>query len=102
MVKKGFILVIVFVVLIVISFLALAAINLMRQQTHLTEHSIKRSKGLLAAQAGLAHAMEELKKGNDPSGNNVLNINGLSVDINYANDNSGPGGTDPVIITVNN
>ncbi|MCF7874843.1 MAG: hypothetical protein K9L99_03130, partial [Candidatus Omnitrophica bacterium] len=102
MIKKGFVLVTVFVILIVISFVAFAAISLMRQQAHLTEHSIRRTKGLLAAQAGLAHALEELKEGNDPSGSGVLNVNGLSVDIDYVNDNSGPGGTDPVRITVNN
>ncbi|MCF7875039.1 MAG: hypothetical protein K9L72_01650 [Candidatus Omnitrophica bacterium] len=102
MIKKGFVLVTVFVILIVISLLALAAISLMRQQAHLTEHAIRRNKGLLAAQAGLVYALEELKEGNDPSGSDVLNVNGLNIDIFWVNDNSGPGGTDPLRITVNN
>ncbi|MCF7874013.1 MAG: hypothetical protein K9L84_04630 [Candidatus Omnitrophica bacterium] len=98
--KKGFVLIVIFGVLIVISLLAVAAINLMRQQSRVTEHRIKRKKGILAAQAGMIHAIEELRKNNDPSGNNALTINGLNVDIDYTDDNSGPKGTDPVTITI--
>ncbi|MCF7869768.1 MAG: hypothetical protein K9M01_01435 [Candidatus Omnitrophica bacterium] len=98
--KKGIVLVIVFGILIVISLLAVTAINLMRQQSKITEHKISRRRKLLAAQAGMVHALEELRKGNDPTGSNVLNINGLDVDILYTPDGSGLNGTNPVEITV--
>lgn len=77
--KKGVVLIIVFAVLIVISLLAIAAINLMRQQLNITEHKIRRKRQLLAVQAGMVHAYEGLRRGLVPYNalpviNDVINI----------------------------
>ncbi|MFO8052702.1 MAG: hypothetical protein R6U54_01910 [Candidatus Omnitrophota bacterium] len=70
--KKGVVLIIVFAVLIVISLLAITAINLMRQQSKITEHKISRRRKLLAAQAGMVHAYEGLRRGVAAPYNNPL------------------------------
>ncbi|MCF7872810.1 MAG: hypothetical protein K9L80_01205 [Candidatus Omnitrophica bacterium] len=77
--KKGVVLIIVFGVLIVISLLAITAINLMRQQSKITEHKISRRRKLLAAQAGMVHAYEGLRRGiapydNPPPINDSINV----------------------------
>ena len=106
--KKGVVLVVVIGVMIVIFTLALAALFLMTQESRVAEHKIRRTRAFFAAQAGMIFAFDALRNGADPSG--TINIGagiagypagGLPVVITYTNDNSGPGGTDPVNISVN-
>ncbi len=66
--KKSLALVIVFIILIVVFLLIFAILNLMLQETHITESKIKRTRSLLAAQAGIVHAYERLGRG-DPIAN---------------------------------
>ena len=106
--KKGVVLVVVIGVMLVIFTLALAALFLMTQESRIAEHKVKRTRAFFAAQAGMVHALEYLRKGNDPSGTIYIGSGitgypsaGLPVSITYTNDNSGPGGIDPVSITVN-
>lgn len=105
--RKGVILVVVIGIMLVILTLALAALHLMAQESRITEHNIKRTRAFYAAQAGMIYALEELRKGTDPSG--AINIGagisgyppaGLPVTITYFDDDTGPGGTDPVDISV--
>ncbi|MCF7886990.1 MAG: hypothetical protein K9L71_01065 [Candidatus Omnitrophica bacterium] len=82
--KKGVVLIIVFGILIVVFLLAIAAINLIRQQSKVTEHKISRRYKLLTVQAGMIHAMEELRKGNIAAPYNAsmpTSINGYTPEI---------------------
>lgn len=115
--RKGVILVIVLGVALIIIGLALAGIFIMTQQARISEHKIKRMRAFFAAQAGMIHALEELRLGRDPN-NTTLTVGndssatggtikgyplgGLDADISYdSTDTSGPRGTSPVDITVN-
>jgi len=106
--RKGVVLVVVIGVTLVIFTLALAALLLMTQESRIAEHKIKRNRAFFAAQAGMVDALEDLRKGVSPAG--TINIGsgitgypstGLPVVITYtAGAGTGPGGTDPVTITV--
>jgi Tfp pilus assembly protein PilX len=61
--KKGLALIIVFLILIVVFLLISAILNLMNQEANITESKIKRTRRLLAAQAGIVHAYERLGRG---------------------------------------
>jgi len=107
--KKGVVLVVVIGIVMVICTLAVAAIFLMTQESRLAEHKIRRSRVFFAAQSGMVRALERLRKGVvNPSETIHIGVGvpgyptaGIPVIINYVNDNSGPGGTNPVNITVN-
>ena len=96
-----------FGVTLIIPTLALVALSLMTQESRLAEHKIKRMRAFFAAQAGMVHGIEELRKGNVPSsitigaGETGYPSAGYTVDISYVNDNSGPNQTDPLTISVN-
>ncbi len=70
--KKAVALIITFGVVVVISFLAIGVTSLMRSQALIAEHHIKRRYRFLAAQAGLVHAYEMLRKGEYDTGNHAL------------------------------
>ena len=96
-------------IMMIIFTLALAALYLRTNQARIAEHKIKRMRGVFAAGAGVVHALEEVRKGNDPSGTSAIAIGsgltgypsaGIGVDITYdSSDTSGPGGTSPVVAT---
>lgn len=113
--RKGVILVIVLGIALIIIGLALAGIFIMTQQARISEHKIKRMRAFFAAQAGMVHALEELRLGRNPNDTSITigtdssatsglipgyPLLGLSADIEYLDDNTGPRGTDPVNITV--
>ncbi|NQT28297.1 MAG: hypothetical protein HQ570_01725 [Candidatus Omnitrophica bacterium] len=107
--KKGVVLVVVIGVALVVFTLVLAAFSLMTQESRIAEHKIKRTRAFFAAQAGMVHAFELLRNGSNPSGTIYIGSGvtgypsaGLPVIITYtAGAGTGPGGTDPVNITVN-
>ncbi len=104
--RKGVVLVVVIGVILVIFTLALAALILMTQESRIAEHKIKRNRAFFAAQAGMVEALEDLRKGVNPTGTISIGggisgypASGFSVAITYTDNNSGPGGTDPVVVT---
>ncbi len=109
--KKGVVLVVVIGVMLVIFTLALAALFLMTQESRIAEHKVRRTRAFFAAQAGMVHALESLRNGADPSGTLFIGggisgypAAGVPVDIVWPappGAGNGPGGTDPVNITVN-
>jgi len=58
--KKAVLIVAVIGVALVVSLLAFAALTLMNQQSHLSEHKIRRMKGFYAANAGIVDASEAI------------------------------------------
>lgn len=79
-------------VIIVITVLALAAINLMRQQARVTEHHIQRKRAIATAQAGIVHAYEGIARQLPPydslPANESIAVGGRNVQIFVLN----PGG----------
>jgi hypothetical protein len=61
--KKAVILVIVLGVMLVISILAVVALNLMSQESRIAEHKIRRLRAFYAAEAGKVDALEQLRRG---------------------------------------
>lgn len=107
--KKGVVLVVVIGILMIIFIMIAGSLALMNQETYIAEHKIGRMRAFFAVQAGMARAFEDLMNDTDPSGNPAFNIGsgivgypaaGMPVRITYTDDNSGPGGTDPLTITV--
>lgn len=106
--KRGVVLVVVIGVMFVIITLALSALFLMTQESRIAEHKIKRIRAFFAAQAGIVQALDSLRQGVTPpstiyigSGISGYPSAGLRVNITYTDNNSGPGGTDPVTASVN-
>ena len=109
--KKGIILITVIGIFVVITLLALATMSVMRQQGKMTEHKIKKIRAFYAAHAGVVYAFEGIGDGTItdgvPASFNIGNgiqgypSGGLIVNITYTDNNLGPGGTDPVVVTVN-
>ncbi len=104
--KKGVVLVIVIGVMIVIFTLALVALYLMTQESRIAEHKIRRVRAFFAAQAGLIHSLEELRKGNAVDGTQECVGSGITgyPPGGYCADISvgavGANGTRPVSVTV--
>jgi Tfp pilus assembly protein PilX len=71
--KKGMALVMVWGMIIVMCFLALAAIYLMGNQGFVAEHKIRRMQAYYTAQAGLVHAFEDIRQ------DGLLNTNSLTI-----------------------
>ena len=104
--KKGIVLIIVIGVMMIVFTLALVALYLRTQEARIAEHKIKRIRGVFAARAGMIHALEEIRKGNNPNGTAAITIGagfvgypalGLPVEVVYdAAITTGPGGTRPV------
>lgn len=61
--RKGVVLIIVLGVMVVLSILALVAVNLMTQESRVAEHKINRIRASYAAQAGYIDALERLRRG---------------------------------------
>ena len=61
--KKSVVLVVVIGVMIIIFTLALVALYLMTQESRIAEHKVRRVRAFFAAQAGVVHALEQLRKG---------------------------------------
>lgn len=108
--KKGIVLVVVIGVMLVIFTLALAALFLMTQESRIAEHKVKRTRAFFAVQAGMVRALDYLRQGTNPSGTFYIGSGitgyppaGLPVTITYpaGGVGTGPGGTDPINITVN-
>jgi Tfp pilus assembly protein PilX len=108
--KKGVVLAIVIGILIVIFTLALVAIHLMTQEARVAEHKIRRMRAVFAARAGMVHALEMIRQGQNPNGTSI-NIGagvagypagGLAVNFVYNPASvAGPMGTAPLNVTVN-
>lgn len=97
-VRRSIILVTVVGILVVIAILSLVAIYLMTQQAYITEHKIRRMRAFYAAQAGIVHILEQLRKGETPA--TTITVDGITVTI-QRNIGSGPNNTDEVSATVN-
>lgn len=106
------ILVIVMGIIVVISTLALASLYFTTQQSRITEHKIKRIRAQAAAQAGIVHALEALRRSddNDPDIDAIIDsmpkVNNYTVDLgigDFIDDNAYPpiNGTRPINATVN-
>lgn len=107
--KRGIVMVVVIGILMIIFILIAGALALMNQETYTAEHKIGRMRAFYAAQAGMARSFEDLMNDTDPSGNPAFTMGstivgypstGMPVRITYTDDDSGPGGTDPLTITV--
>lgn len=62
--RKGIVLVVVIGTMLVLLALAFVSIYLMTQQSRVAEHKIRRMRAYFAAQAGVIHSLEELRRGN--------------------------------------
>lgn len=60
--KKSVVLVVVLGVILIVTALAYVAIAIMTQESRLAEHKIKRMRAFYAAQAGLNHNLELLRR----------------------------------------
>jgi Tfp pilus assembly protein PilX len=60
--RKGAVLVVVLGTMIILTILALVAVNLMTQESRIAEHKIRRIQAFYAAQAGVVHALERLRR----------------------------------------
>jgi Tfp pilus assembly protein PilX len=65
--KKAVVLVVVFGVMLVISALALIALNFMTQESRVAEHKIRRIRGFYAAEAAKIDALERLRRNIAPT-----------------------------------
>ncbi len=85
--KKAIVLITVISIMIVVILLALVATYLMVQNAYINEHKVRRIKAMYAAQAGIIHALERLRReGTSAStivdiNNDDPNIDGIAVDI---------------------
>jgi len=87
--KKGLVLVMVSGIMVVITILAVAALNLMTVESRTAEHKIRRTRAYFAAQAGVVDRFEALRRnlvamptvGNPRILNNLPNgnVNGYAV-----------------------
>ena len=71
--KKAVVLVIVWGIALVLTFLAMTAIYLMRNQAFVSEYRIRRLMAYYTARAAMYHALEELRKGNTSPASITLN-----------------------------
>lgn len=69
--KKGIVLLTVIAILIIIIILSWVSVCIMTQQSKLAEHKIKRAGAMNAAQAGVIHVFERLRR--EGTGNAVIN-----------------------------
>ncbi|RKY46304.1 MAG: hypothetical protein DRP81_01075 [Candidatus Omnitrophota bacterium] len=108
--SRGIVLITVIITVVVLVILALVTVHIMIQQAYIAEHKIKRLRAFFIAKAGLVHALERLRNGDDPSviSNEDLDIDndGTSdADIQIGPPINNPGsplnGTRPISVTVN-
>ncbi len=103
--KKGVVLVLVMGITIIISGLVIIILLFITQGARIGEHKIRRTRAYYAAQAGIVSGMEQLRKGEAVTdiviGAGITGYaGGYNVTVTYANDGSGPGGTDPLTADV--
>jgi Tfp pilus assembly protein PilX len=98
--KKAAVLVVVLGIMLILSILALVAVNVMTQESRIAEHKIRRIQAFYAAQAGIVHTLERLRQNNtfDPNLPNVAG-SGYTAAITRTQ-NAGPRGTDVITATV--
>lgn len=84
--KKGLVLIMVSGIMVVITILAVVALNLMTVESRTAEHKIKRTRAYFSAQAGIVDAFERLRRGEQAlpaAGNqaiyNLANVTGNTV-----------------------
>jgi Tfp pilus assembly protein PilX len=65
--KKSVILITVMGIFITFTILALVALYLMTQHSRIAEYKIRRMRAIFAAKAGLIHALERLREGDNPN-----------------------------------
>ena len=121
--KKGVVLVIVMGIMFFVLSLALVASYLMTQQARISEHKIRRTRTFFAARAGMVRALDELRNGACYDGDGPAVIpdtpcnsgkpyhftigatipgyaGGIAGTYTWTDDNSGPNGSDPVVIDI--
>jgi Tfp pilus assembly protein PilX len=112
--KKAVVLIVVLGTMIVLTIFGLVAVNLMTQESRIAEHKIRRIQAFYAAQAGIVHATERLRRegaaylspapGASQTDNSIFVGAGLPVDSGYPaagyhvvvtlSKGTGPSGTD--------
>lgn len=60
--KKAAVLIVVLGTMLVLTILALVAVNLMTQESRIAEHKIRRIQAFYAAQGAIVHATERLRR----------------------------------------
>ncbi|MFA5007831.1 MAG: hypothetical protein WC546_01255 [Candidatus Omnitrophota bacterium] len=60
--KKAVVLVTVSGIMLVVSILAVVALNLMTVESRTAEHKLRRTRGYFAAQGAIVHALERLRR----------------------------------------
>jgi len=66
--RKGVILMVVIGVMMLVLVWVLVSLYFMTQESRIAGHKIRRTRAFFAAKAGIIHALEELRKGNNPDG----------------------------------
>ena len=74
--RKGVILITIMGIMIVVFLLAVAILFFTTQESRISEHKVKRNRAFFASQAGIIHALERLRKGDD-----ISQIDGEVLDI---------------------
>lgn len=88
--KKALVLVMVSGIMLVISILAVAALNLMTVESRTAEHKLRRIRGYFAAQGAAVHALERLRRDGTAAGtitdinDDDPNIGGIATNITVA------------------
>lgn len=78
--KKSAVLIVVLGVMLILTILALVAVNLMTQESRVAEHKIRRIQAYYAAQGGTVHAIERLRREGAATGT-INNINGNPINV---------------------
>ncbi|MCK9615457.1 MAG: hypothetical protein M0R48_08135 [Candidatus Omnitrophica bacterium] len=60
--KKGIVLITVSGIMLVVTILAVVALNLMTAESRTAEHKLRRIRGYFAAQGAIVHALERLRR----------------------------------------
>jgi Tfp pilus assembly protein PilX len=98
--KKGVILAITAIMLIVISLLALVALFVMTQEARVAEHKIKRIRAYYAAKAGLVYAFEMINRGS-ATATTVPPLDVGDVTVSFSGtQGTGPNDTDTISATI--
>lgn len=91
--NKGLILTVTLIFVITFTIISATAIILMTNHARLTESQIRRIKAFYTAEAGIAHALEELRKSPSSGGPWSIAENGLTADVTLEASKSGPNNT---------
>ena len=86
--EKGAILTITIIFIIILTIIAGVSIILMTNHSRITESQIKRAKAYYTAEAGITHAMEQIRNKSNPTGPWILSLNGLTANVTSITDSS--------------